>query len=185
MYLTDNAKLMSNIKRIATKRVELENLIQDTGVGALFQALKHKNINTANELCRAVKGGMKVQALTLWLIQFGPFKAGGKKDQEEGRYVLFDKAKMPADDEDMDARLRAAAAKPWHSDDTEQPAYKYMSIANEIHALIKKIEEPKENVRVVRSDKDTDALDALRALAAAMPKVDLKAVAKADTEVAA
>lgn len=174
--ITDNAQLSKNIKSISKKRVELVALVQATGMGALYQAMKHKNINVANDLCAAVGAGMKQQALILWLCRFGPFNPQPEKQQAEGRFVSFDKTKMPENDADMDARLRAAAEREWHEDKTETNAAKYMSIGNMIHAIIKQYEGGKH--QLVASDHDDEALDTLRKLADKMPKVDLKAHAK-------
>ncbi|WKC56441.1 hypothetical protein [Stenotrophomonas phage c9-N] len=179
--ITDNAVLNANIKKIDKQRQSLHDLIQATGMGSLWQALKHKNINTANMLVQAVGKGMKQQALVLWLCEFGPMNPAGEKQQKDGTFVLFDKTKMPADEAEFNARLTAAAAKEWSAENTEKNAASFY-LANGIHALIAQFDKAaqgKGNKQYVANDMDAEVIQQLRDIAAKMPKKDLKEEAKA------
>ncbi|UFI08392.1 hypothetical protein [Stenotrophomonas phage vB_SmaS_P15] len=177
--ITDNAVLNANIKKIDKQRQSLHDLIQATGMGALWQALKHKNINTANMLVQAVGKGMKQQALVLWLCEFGPMNPAGEKQQKDGTFVLFDKTKMPADEGEMNERLLKAAAKEWSAENTEKNAATFY-LANGIHALIsqfEKAEQGKGTKQYVANEHDAEVIKQLRAIAERMPKRDFKAEA--------
>lgn len=174
--ITDNAVLTKNIAKIDKDRAKLHDLIQATGMGALWQALKHKNINTANDLCKAVSKGMKQQALVLWFVKFGPFNAATKDQQEHGKFLVFAKDKMPEDQAAMDAMLMKAAATEWSAEDTEKNAATFY-LANGIHALIaqyEKAEQGKGTKQMVAGEHDLDVIAKLRELAALMPKRDFK-----------
>lgn len=137
--IMDRGQAIKQIKSVATKRIALVALVQQLAVTAIYHAQKHGDIDMANALCTAVGGGMKHEALKLYLSEFGPFNPDGKdkalKYAKSKRVTVVDGV---ADDVEVQAKVDAAVAVEWHSYKTEKPAEEW-TFAQGLHALLNKL----------------------------------------------
>lgn len=94
----DGQSISKLTKSISSRNKKLRTDIAYCAAMCVMHAVKHGNVTPATQLCDALGGGWRVNALRDWFVAFGPFMW----DQEAKAFAL-DKTRQPAYKKEMKA----------------------------------------------------------------------------------
>ncbi len=171
----DIKQLNSKIKLIRTNGAKLDALIQEVAIGCIEHAAAHGDVRPANQLWDAMPNGSRLNALGMYLCQYGAIRINTGKDKDQARFKFK---------KDFETDITAASAVMWYSFKPEKDLAEEFNLSGKLQGLLKAYTKAVSDGQTIKAS--PDEIQVLKSLAAAMRvQENIKATIKLEGHLAA